>query len=461
MNHYTKGLLLPVITIFVNSLCGQGLQPLTENPSYWSYNGQPVLLLGGSSEDNLFQVDNLEEELDLIQRSGGNYVRNTLSSRDPGNVWAFGRDGETGKFDLNTWNAEYWDRLERFFKLTAERGIFVQMELWATFDFYREPWQENPFNPANNSNYDAARTDISEDIPTHPVFCDNRFFWSVPMQDNNMPVLQYQQAFIDKVLSHSLKYDHILYCIDNETSVTAAWGKFWSEYIRKRARELGKAIHVTEMWDPHDLNHISHRESFDHPETYSFVEISQNNHKLGQQHWDNGLRQIARLSGSLRRPVNNVKTYGNDLGRHGHGTQNGKESFVRNIFFGSAASRFHRPTSGLGISDEAQHVIRSLRMITDSIDFFQSAEATHLLTNRSPNEAYCRSVGNKAYIVFFSDGGNVDLTVPGKRYSVRWLDVSRSEWEPSTLQDANGTLTLKVPGEGLWFARISAPVKGN
>jgi hypothetical protein len=40
-----------------------------------------------------------------------------------------------------------------------------------------------------------------------------------------MALLQYQQAFVDKLLSHTLEFDHVLYCIDNETSVTSQWGE--------------------------------------------------------------------------------------------------------------------------------------------------------------------------------------------------------------------------------------------
>lgn len=39
----------------------QGIQPWPENPWYWSYRGEPVLLLGGTDDDNLFQW--LEERL--------------------------------------------------------------------------------------------------------------------------------------------------------------------------------------------------------------------------------------------------------------------------------------------------------------------------------------------------------------------------------------------------------------
>ena len=32
------------------------IQPYTKNPFYWQYKGVPVLLLGGTVEDNVFQV---------------------------------------------------------------------------------------------------------------------------------------------------------------------------------------------------------------------------------------------------------------------------------------------------------------------------------------------------------------------------------------------------------------------
>ena len=35
------------------------IRPWTENPYYWQYKGEPVLLLGATDNDNLFQNDNL------------------------------------------------------------------------------------------------------------------------------------------------------------------------------------------------------------------------------------------------------------------------------------------------------------------------------------------------------------------------------------------------------------------
>ena len=57
------------------------LGPYAENPRYWEYGGRPVLLLGGSKDDNLFQIPDLKAHLDEMVEVGANYVRNTMSDR--------------------------------------------------------------------------------------------------------------------------------------------------------------------------------------------------------------------------------------------------------------------------------------------------------------------------------------------------------------------------------------------
>ncbi len=128
------------------------IQPYLHNPFYWQYKGMPILLLGGSVEDNLFQIAGIEAHLDLLHRVGGNYVRCTMSSRDEGDIWPFERDPVTGLYDLEQPGQVYWDRFEHFLALCAERDIILQIELWDRFDFARAPWQDNPYNPKNNRN---------------------------------------------------------------------------------------------------------------------------------------------------------------------------------------------------------------------------------------------------------------------------------------------------------------------
>ena len=78
--------LISSVLVCTNCLAGpvdkQGrIKPWAKNPRYWQYKGQPVLLLGGSKDDSLFQIPDLKKHLDLIASVGANYVRNTMSSR--------------------------------------------------------------------------------------------------------------------------------------------------------------------------------------------------------------------------------------------------------------------------------------------------------------------------------------------------------------------------------------------
>lgn len=439
------------------------IAPWSENPFYWSYRGKPVLLLGGSVEDNLFQIPDLREHLDLLASVGGNYVRGTMSSRDEGNLWPFARDEATGKYDLERFDEEYWNRFEQFLRLAAEPGIVIQIEVWDRFDFAREPWQANPFNPKNNVNYAAEQSGLRETIATHPGQRENAFFRSPPELENNELLLKYQHAFVDRMLSHSLRYGNVLYCMDNETNEPPAWGAYWARYIRRRAQEAGVPVQLTEMWDAHDLDDEQHARTLDHPELYDFVDISQNNHQSGQAHWDNAqaFRRRVLASGHVR-PMNGVKIYGADTGRYGT-DRDGLERFWRNILGGLATSRFHRPASGLGLGQQAQAHLRSGRMFTDAMATLfdpRCVPANELLGDREPNEAYCRALPGREYAVFFPDGGEVTLDVSAAgtaAMGVRWLDIAAGRWQDAqAASPADGRLPLRAPGRGYWAVLVQA-----
>jgi len=72
-----------------NSGAEDNIRPWQENRHYWQYKGKPVLLLGATDNDNIFQNHNLESHLDSLRMIGGNCVRNTMSDRDSGNKRAF------------------------------------------------------------------------------------------------------------------------------------------------------------------------------------------------------------------------------------------------------------------------------------------------------------------------------------------------------------------------------------
>ena len=167
------------------------LKPFAANPWYWSHDEKPLLLLGGSDDDNLFQwpEDKLIAQLDRIKAAGGNVVRNTMSDRkDKGfEVYPF-LQLEDEKYDLGQWNPEYWKRFERFLKETAKRGIFVQIEIWDRFDYTdnrkndSRRWQSHPYAPKNNINYSAEESTFAARYPDHPGSNKQPFFFTTPKQ---------------------------------------------------------------------------------------------------------------------------------------------------------------------------------------------------------------------------------------------------------------------------------------
>jgi hypothetical protein len=345
-------------------------------------------------------------------------------------IKAFGRRPD-GLYDLDTWNEAYWLRFANLLHWTATRDIIVQIEIWDRFDHSRDPWQEDPFNPKNNTNYTAQETGLEPDYPEHPGSNLQPFFYTVPALNNNNTILTYQQKFVNKLLSFTLAYDHLLYCMDNEISGDSQWGQYWSDYIKGKTEQAGVQIETTEMWDKWDG---THRATLDRPDLYSFVDLSQNSHITGQTNWDNA-QWVRQHIAAHPRPINSTKIYGADTciwTERGIDGRHAPQTFWRNLIGGFASSRFHRPPSGLGLSDAAQTHIRSGRMLADAFDFFNAApDSTHqALQTRRENDAYLSRVPGRQYALYFTESGAVDLVVEGDptEYQLQWLEIEQNTW---------------------------------
>ena len=454
---------LALAAAWAGAACGDDvdrIRPYAENPFFWQYKGSPVLLLGGSGQDNLFNHptglvpgDTLEAHLDLLVSAGGNYVRNTMSDRDEGNVYAFARMGD--QYDLDVWNEEYWRRFESFLRLAAERDVIVQIELWDMWDLVRDRWSRHPFNPRNNINYTAVEsgllTEVSFDPAEEPT--EHNFLHTVPELENNTLVLGYQEAFVDRVLEISLPFPNVLYCINNESGEPPEWSRHWAERIHGRAEELGVTAQVTDMRRREDITHATHRTVYDDTEVYTFADVSQN---TGHQIRDRRLqyRRLLEVRGYLAdapRPINNVKIYNDHFG--------GAPKFMRNVFAGLASTRFHRPvpwnggTRGLGLSDEAQQILRAVRTFTDAADWFVMEPGPELLSH--DDGVYLMVEPGRQYALGFDGGGSVELdasALPGPA-ELQWMNFHAGEWIDGGRVEP-GPIALQTPGDGLWMARI-------
>jgi hypothetical protein len=453
-----------LLLLLVSSTDGR-IRPYPQNPYYWQYKGKPVLLLGGSWQDNLFNHPiGLERHLDLLQSVGGNYVRNVMSHRNEGNVFAYQR--VDGKFDLDQWNDEYWRRFEDFLRLTHARNIIVQIEVFDRHDLSTDHqthggWSKHPFNPVNNRNYSPEESRLPTAITSTPGR-GHPFFRVVPTLQNNELVLRYQRAYVDKLLSIALAYPHVLYCVQNESSQELEFGDFWAEHIHRRGREAGRPVFVTDMRNNWDLSHPEHHHIYDNPQRFNFLDVSQNSWQSGQLHYDR-LLHVWRYIAARPRPINTTKIYNRE------GVEESVARLFRIVFAGGAGARFHRPhplegagdhekTSdyGLGLSPRAQITLRSARLLTDAMNVFVCAPGNDLLAEREANEAYCLAEPGRQYAVYFPDGGTVQLDVSAAQgtLQVRWLDIARGVWhEPQQIQ-GGATLELKTPASGHWAVLV-------
>jgi hypothetical protein len=212
------------------------------------------------------------------------------------------------------------------------------------------------------------------------------------------------------------------------------------------------------MWDAWDLKDEEHLATFDHPELYDFIDISQNNHNKGQEHWDN-LHWVRRYIESEKRPLNHVKIYGAETSRYGS-ERDAVERFWRSLLGGAASIRFHRPPSGLGLSRPVVQSLRAARSLLGSFDLYAASPDVNSekLPNRTDNDAFLTYINGQSYLLYFPDGGSVDLdlsTEKGKA-EVQWLSImdKPEEWQTAEPVSGGDIHSMTAPGRGHWLALV-------
>lgn len=491
------------------------IKPYSKNPSYWEYHGEPLLLVGGSDRDNVFQWAHdgakLTDHLDLLRSCGGNYIRCTISSREytpEGYRWdllpyPFAKVGD--KYDLKKWNDVYWEKLRTFLHETQKRGIVVQLEIWdrwnesgdsrqARFGWYWSAW-----NPNNNVTYDWPDSPLLKEGRTSFY---NAFHMAAVEKD---PVLlPLQQRFVEKIVDEVVDggFDHVLFQIDNESGIgdeTLEPDPYWARFIRQYGRKRGlDDVYVCTSRRFHwPAKYAGMRfQDWDNPDVrvpivetaFNFCDISQNNGNSGQEHYDNVLWYRNKVLQHGARPINHVKCYHfnwpTDSGqpevassfhttRSSPGDAEAGAKFWRAIFAGAAGIRFHRHTptrpgglrEGFGLTPEGQRHLRSMREFTQAVHLFSMNPHNDLLSQRTPNEAYCLAEPAKQYAVFFCGDGDrsvaLDLSHAAGNLRCRWLDVAQTRWVRDEMTVSGNECPLRAPGPGQWVAVLVSAEMGT
>ncbi len=210
-------------------------QPLAlhpENPHYFLWRDTPTLLI--TSGEHYGAVMNLDfdfaayldtlaaDKLNLTRTFSGvyrettdsfNITDNTLAPKPLRFVCPWARSDTPGyfdagnKFDLNKWDAAYFQRLHDFMRHAQSRGVVVEFNLFCPM-YEDAMWTASPMNPANNVN----------DVPT----CGREEVYTL----KHPKLLEAQLAVTRKIVLELNSFDNLYYEICNEPyfgGVTMPW----------------------------------------------------------------------------------------------------------------------------------------------------------------------------------------------------------------------------------------------
>ncbi len=200
------------------------------NQHYFLYKGKPMALI--TSAEHYGAVLNLDFDyktyLKTLAEDGMNYTRiftgiyfenegdfgiqnNTLAPKKTSvcTPWAIVISDLSGsiKYDLNSWNEAYFQRLNDFMVTAASYNIIVEVTLFSSI-YQDRTWDIVPQNPANNIN-------ISHEI--------NR-------QDaqtlNNGTLWEFQEKFVRKMVKELNGFDNFFFEIQNEPWSDHTWSVY-------------------------------------------------------------------------------------------------------------------------------------------------------------------------------------------------------------------------------------------
>ncbi|MEP6594422.1 MAG: hypothetical protein ABJA71_00685 [Ginsengibacter sp.] len=216
--------IINLLLLFTMSILGQQtkpLQPHSKNPHYFLYHNKPTILIG--SGEHYGGVINLgfdykkylqtlaEDGLNITRIFAGSYIektgdfdiqKNTLAPAEGqlilpwrrSNVGGFALGGN--KFDLDTWDENYFTRLKDFINKASVAGVIVEVNLFSSY--YLAGWNYSAFNPKNNINH-------TDNIAPGMVNT---------LQNGN--IIDYQERYVRKIVKELNGFGNFYFEIQNE-----------------------------------------------------------------------------------------------------------------------------------------------------------------------------------------------------------------------------------------------------
>ncbi len=256
-----------------------------DNNHYFNFRGEPTILI--TSGEFYSAVQNLDFDyipyLDELQENGLNYTRifngsyvdglpedlpvmngdNVMipegcpffpdeinAEKTKGLIAPWARSSEPGyagggnKFDLDTWDTEYFDRLKDFVEEAGNRGIVVELTFFCGYSqaYY---WELSPLNYQNNIN-DVGK--FGGDYGPYDGNGNNiGHYYPLTMASEQDGLLTYLEAVVEKTIDELSTYDNVFFEIANEPYYTDAG----NTVINQNGEHCGNGHGVSSEWQAH------------------------------------------------------------------------------------------------------------------------------------------------------------------------------------------------------------------
>lgn len=440
-----------------SSLASAQTAPLAlhpENPRYFVFRGKPTFLI--TSGEHYGAVLNLDFDyvpyLDELQSRGLNLTRtfsgvyrevpgsfqikdNTLAPTAERYLSPWARSRQPGaadggaKFDLDTWNDAYFERLKDFCAQAGRRGIVVELVLFCLF-YEDSMWNVCPLNARNNINNIGGmpRTDVY--TLKHPE------------------MLARHEAVVRKVVGTLREFDNLYYEICNEPyfgGVTLDWQARIAKVIQEAeagpgpkhliAQNIANGKARVERPDPAVSIFNFHYAT--PPDTVGLNETL--NRPIGDD--ETGFRGTADLP---------YRTEAWEFLLAGGGVYSNLDySFTAAHEDGSAP--VVAPTPGGG-GPTLRKQLSVLKEFLSGFDFIRMKPDTKCVVELRPKDLapHVRALAErgKAYAIYVGSGTQASLTLelPDGRYRAEWVNPRTGAREkPQDFECRGGRVTLEAP----------------
>jgi len=337
------------------------------------------------------------------------------------------------KFDLQQFDAEYFDRLRTRVKAAQDRGIYAAVMLFEGWGIQFSPnaFQRHPFHPENNVN--GVNGDLDGDGKGLEIHTGR-----------SREITALQRAYVQKVIDTVNEFDNVLYEISNENHPPSTdWQYDMIRFIHEQEKAKPKQHPVGMTFQ---YKGGSNKTLFDGPADW----ISPNS--------DGGYRDDPPASNGAKVILNDTDHLwgiGGNIGWCWKSLMRGMNPIFMDLYDGKVLSKPAGPKADKPPDYEPiRRTMGYALRLSRRVDLASLAPRGELASTK-----FCLANPGKEYLVYLPDGGEATLDLSAARgpFAVEWLNPRTGKTTAGKPVSGGAPRPFQAPFEGdavLW-------VKGN